>query len=456
MTHTATDAPSLRPRRVGRSRNRLLPTLLGAAAVGVLLGRFAFLENPTTLSASIDPNPTSQEQLIALEARAAATPDDPAVWQQLALIATTHGIESGDLTSFERAATAVETAEGLDPESFGTRVAHASLALTLHRFTEAAEQGQAALERNPFSTEALGILVDAHVELGNYDEAALNLQRMLDLDPGLPALARTSYLRELHGDLPGALQAMQQAEAAGAPTGYRTAVVATLAGGLHLRLGQLPAAMAAYARADRATAGFEPSKLGSATIRAVRGDVEGAIDQLAALEEPSAAAATLLGDLLRIAGRTDEAKTADDLVRAKFVAEQEVGHVTDLDVAAFEVDRSTDPAHAIQLARTAHGARPDNVSANDTLGWALTRGGHAAAAIPFVEAALRLGSVDAATRVHAAAAYLAVSDPATAERHLRVALSRPWTAFILQDEAETIAAALGVPLPADWATPTPE
>jgi tetratricopeptide (TPR) repeat protein len=425
--------------------------LLGAAAVGVLLGRFAFLDAPAVNGAvTIDPNPTGEEQLAALEERAERTPDDPAVWQQLALVATTYGIESGDLSGFQRASAAVARAEALDPDAFETHLAHASLALTLHRFTEAAEHAQAAVDRNPYSADALAMLVDAQVELGHYDDAASSLQQMLDLDPGLPALTRTSYLRELHGDLPGALQAMQLAQTASAPSGYRTAVVATLAGGLHLRLGQLPAATAAYERAEAAAPGFEPALLGSVHLQAASGDLDGAIRRLADIDDPGVAAATLLGNLLRLQGREAEARSADQLVRASFADEEQVGHVTDLDLAAFEVDRTDLPQRAIDLARIAHRIRPDNVSANDTLGWALTRAGRAAEAIPFVDAALRLGSADPASRVHAAAAYLAIDEHTTAARHLRLALDQPWTTFVLQPEVERLAAALDVPLPAAW------
>ncbi len=372
------------------------------------------------------------------------------MWQQLALVATTYGIESGDLSGFERATAAVAQAEALDPDAFETHLAQASLTLTLHRFTEAAEHAQAAVYRNRYSADALAMLVDAQVELGHYDDAASILQQMLDLDPGLPALARTSYLRELHGDLPGALQAMQQAETASAPSGYRTAVVATLAGGLHLRLGQMPAATAAYERAEKAAPGFEPALLGSVNLQAASGDVNGAIRRLTDIDGPGAAAATLLGNLLRLQGRDAEARAADQLVRANFADEEKVGHVTDLDLATFEADRTDDPQRAIDLARIAYEIRPQNVAANDTLGWALTRAARTTEAIPFIEAALRLGSTDPASQVHAAAAYLAVDDPIAAAHHLRIALDQPWTAFILQPEVERLAAALDVPLPSGW------
>jgi hypothetical protein len=57
-----------------------------------------------------------------------------------------------------------------------------------------------------------GFLTDANVELGNYKEAEEAAQRMLDLRPGnLPGVTRAAYLRELFGDVDGALELMNMA-----------------------------------------------------------------------------------------------------------------------------------------------------------------------------------------------------------------------------------------------------
>ena len=56
------------------------------------------------------------------------------------------------------------------------------------------------------------MLVDANIELGRYDDAAADLQKLLDRKPGVAALSRVSYLRELHGDVDGALSALRDAQ----------------------------------------------------------------------------------------------------------------------------------------------------------------------------------------------------------------------------------------------------
>ena len=52
----------------------------------------------------------------------------------------------------------------------------------------------------------MGVRVDALVELGRYAEAVTALQQMVDLRPDLESYSRVSYLRELHGDVPGAIE----------------------------------------------------------------------------------------------------------------------------------------------------------------------------------------------------------------------------------------------------------
>ena len=59
------------------------------------------------------------------------------------------------------------------------------------------------------------MIADAEIELGRYRDAARTIQRLVDTKPGLPAYARVSYYRELHGDVIGALRAMRYAVSAG-------------------------------------------------------------------------------------------------------------------------------------------------------------------------------------------------------------------------------------------------
>ena len=83
-----------------------------------------------------------------------------------------------------------------------------------------------------------GFLTDAEVELGKYRDAELSAQMMLDLRPGnLPGLTRAAYLRELFGDVDGALDLMNMALQSTSPTEVEDAawVITQMA---HLKLSE--------------------------------------------------------------------------------------------------------------------------------------------------------------------------------------------------------------------------
>jgi tetratricopeptide (TPR) repeat protein len=81
-----------------------------------------------------------------------------------------------------------------------------------HRFREALELARKLNRRTPDDLQVYGFIADACMELGLYKEAEQAAQWMLDLRPGnVPGLTRGAYLREIFGDLDGALDFMRQA-----------------------------------------------------------------------------------------------------------------------------------------------------------------------------------------------------------------------------------------------------
>ena len=74
------------------------------------------------------------------------------------------------------------------------------------RLPRRARAGQRARARAAGLVDVSAVLVDALVELGRYGDAERELQRWSTRKPNLAAYARVSYLRELHGDLAGAVE----------------------------------------------------------------------------------------------------------------------------------------------------------------------------------------------------------------------------------------------------------
>ena len=429
-----------------RRRRRPVPVaivVVVAVVAGIAIGRFLTYEAPADRVAS---SPSLEQGVAALEQRVAADPTDVEAWQALGIAYLQRAAEVGDPAFYDLAGRAFDRAEELAPGEPDTLLGRGALALALHRFPEALELGQQVTSALPSSADALAVLVDAQVEMGHYDDAEVSLQRMLDLRPGLPALARASYLRELHGDLAGAVEAMTRAEAAGSSP-FEISNVATLLGDLHFRLGDLEAANADYDRALRASPGTVAAEVGRARVLAAQGQVEPAVELLVEVVDrfPAPEAVILIGDLQMRLGRTAEAAESYALVEAIASLQEDAGQVVDLEMAVFGADRGDDPPAAVELARRAYEQRPDAVYAADALAWALLRAGDPSAAAAPIEQALRLGTADPLVRFHAAEVFFALGDTGRARAELQQALAgTPWFSFRHHDRALALAGELGV------------
>lgn len=437
-----------------RSRAAVIGVAVFALVVGLTAGRF--LTYRPEASATAPPPPaavTLVDRMDELERRVAQDPQDLAGWQQLGITAVQRAAESADPAFYGLAERAFDKADELRAGDPQTLLGRGSLALALHDFDTALDIGRQAVAALPANGAALGIVVDAQVELGQYDDAAQTLQLMLDASPDLPALARASYLRELHGDLEGAGQAMRQAQLAGSPAPFDQASVMALRGNLALADNDTAAAAAVFAEALELVPGLVAAEIGMARIEAIRGNAEAAVARLQVLVDrvPHPEAAALLADLQLRQGDTRAAADTDEIVRSLAALQEAQGQVVDLEMALFEADRGDDPQRAVRLARRAFDARPDNVFTADALAWSLHRAGDSQAAVPHARRALRLGTADALLHYHAAEIFAAAGKRQAAVRELRAAMSlTPWFSFGAVDDAAALAQRLDVEVPASW------
>ncbi|WP_108666811.1 tetratricopeptide repeat protein [Euzebya rosea] len=375
-----------------RTVRALLVTAAVAALVGLMVGRFlTYSDTPTVpLPTVVVPDDT---EVRSLQAAAEAAPDRAASWQALGLAATEHAITTSDPAWYAVAGDALDRAAELDPDDHFTTIASGRLALSLHDFTRARELGLSATAAAPASADAWGVLVDAHVELGDYGAAAEALDTMLSLDPDLSALARASYLRQLNGDLDGAIVAMRQAAAAGgASAGTVDPTISVLLGDLLLQRGDLAAARDAYAAAPTPA-----GAAGLARIAAAEGDLGTAERILSDLvtRTPAPPVIIALAEVQQRAGNTDGLADTIELARTVAALQVDAGQTVDLELALFEASFG-DPTRALELATLAHDARPDNVFAAGALAWANHVAGNSSAAVELAADAGRLGTIDTA------------------------------------------------------------
>jgi tetratricopeptide (TPR) repeat protein len=326
-------------------------------------------------------------------ATAAAPVDEPALAAQYLQKLR----ETGDLSYATRA----EALLRRHPDDAGAVADLGTLAASRHDFRTALRLARRARALAPGTLTAYPLLVDALVELGRFRAAERTARWFTSLRPSLPAYARISYLRELHGDLRGAASAMQLAISAGASAPENVAAVQVLHGELSRQLGRERVAARDYATALAGVPGYAPALAGRARLAAARGKLGRAIAIMRRVVArlPLPEHVVTLGELQLAAGRAAAARRTFALLAAerRLLAAAKVD--TDAETAVYEADHGS-PRRAVALARRAWAAAP-GIRAADALGSALTRSGRPREGLMWARRALRLGSLDPLLRCHA-------------------------------------------------------
>jgi tetratricopeptide (TPR) repeat protein len=386
------------------------------------------------LGGAARPTPGTDGEIARLQAAVRAAPGNPQRETELADAYLQKVRETGDVSYYARAEGLLRRAAARAPRDPDVLISQGTLALARHDFAGALELGRRARALNPDSRAADPVEVDALVELGRYRAAERALQAMVDAKPNLASYARVSYFRELHGDLGGAVTAMQRAISAGGAVRENVAYVQSLLGHLELARGDLGAARRAFDLALRGVPSYVPALAGRARLDAAHGDLDGAIRRWRPIVDrlPLPEYVVGLGEAELAAGRRADARRDLALVGAEQRLLASAGVNSDVELALYEADHG-DRARGVVLARRAYASAP-SVRSADALGWALSRAGRPEAGLRWAHRALRLGSLDAGVRFHAGMTALAAGRRDEGRRDLRLALAHglaaasPWQA----------------------------
>jgi tetratricopeptide (TPR) repeat protein len=371
---------------------------------------------------SAAPVSTTASQIVDLRTKLATKPDDPATLRDLGLALLQRVRETADPSLYAQAEQALDRARTLAPDDPLVLVGIGGLQLGKHRFAEALETAHATLALAPQLPAAKAVEVDALVELGRYDDATTAAAELISLRVDLTSLARLSYLRELHGNLDGAVAAMRQAASSPALAPENTAYVETLLGNLLVYAGQPAEATAAYDQALATVPNHAAAIAGLGRQAVGRGDLDEAIRrfQQASAILPLPEYVIALGEAQEANGDATAAKQSYDLARAETQLFVAAGVDVDLELALFEADHG-DPAKALDLAEAAYRTR-HTVRTADALAWAYHRSGRPADAARLSAEALRLGSRDPLLLYHAGIIARDAGDTADARTDLTAAL----------------------------------
>jgi tetratricopeptide (TPR) repeat protein len=413
-----------------QSKRALLGLAVALAAVaailasGLLRGDEPSAGHDVATVTSVAGTGSSTDRLIAgFQRRLKDNPEDFSSYVDLANAYLQKVRETGDPSLYAKAEDLLDRAEKLEPlnpELFATR---GILALARHDFARALEFGERALALNPESARYYGIVGDAQIELGRYEEAIASYQKMIDLRPDFSSYSRVAYARELYGDPEGAIQAMQDAVDAGAPVPENKAWAYVQLGNLRFTTGQLQEAAKDYDLATKTLPNYPPALAGQARIAAARGELEdaAALYQQAFDRMPLAEYAILLGDVYTEMGERQKAAEQYDLVRVIDKLYRANGVNTDLEIALFYADHDMKLQTSLQKARAAYEARP-SIHAADVLAWTLYKTGNYEEAQRYSSEALKLGTRDSLKLFHAGMIAKALGHDEQAQKYLQQAI----------------------------------
>lgn len=351
-------------------------------------------------------------------------PEDKKTLLQLAKTFMQEGRVTGDFSYYNKAALdMVDLVLKKDPAHLEAICLKAMIFLSQHRFSEAKELAENAQQLNPHYSFVYGLLCDANVELGQYDEAVASADKMVSTRPDIRSYSRVSYLREIHGDLPGAIEAIEMAVSAGYPGAEDKSWARMVLAHLYEDSNALDKAEEQYqlALAERPDYPFALAGLGR--IARYKKDYPKAIEYLEKAKGVMADAAFFeeLIDLYRLNGQADksdecakitiDALLSDNITAAK---DKSMGHYSDMELSHLYL-KTNQLDRALQHALAEQQRRPENIDACETLARVYFKLGKPAEAAPLLETALRTNSQKPERLVLAGQVKIALGQQAAGE-----------------------------------------
>lgn len=355
---------------------------------------------------------------------------------------------TGNYTYYDMAAMKlVDNVLEQDSNNFQALTFKAIIYLSQHHFADGLAIAQKAQKINPYNSFIYGVIVDADVEMGKYNDAVRDADKMISIRPDLRSYSRISYLREIHGDYPGAIEAMKLAVEAGVPGDDGTEWARVQLGHLYENRGYLDSAEFQYAQALEYRKGYAPAIAGLGHIAFVKKDFKNAIQYYQQAD-------TLLMDytfkenlaqLYKLTGQIKKSDSLSLLVVNKMSKDasdagsnENIGHYVDRELA-YAFLSVNDNDKALQHALAEYNRRPENIDVNEAVAWVYYKMNNFEKAISYIDVALRTDSKNPTLLCHAGLIYAKGGNTIKAKQLLADALkNNPGIDVELKTESENV------------------
>lgn len=249
---------------------------------------------------------------------------------------------------------------------FQVKSLQASVLLSQHEFEQALVAAKEGVQLYNYNAGIHGSLTDAYVELGDYKKAVETADKMMSIRPDLRSYSRISYLREIYGDIDGAIEAMKLAVTAGYPGYEQTAWARLTLGNLYENTGQLDKAEGEYTTILQNRPNYAFSVAALASIAQKRGDLEKAETLLkeACAIIPEVGFYVQLAALYQSTNRVGESQKLIKEIWEMLQDDVNSGHNMNMEYTQIYLDLVGDYDKALNYALIEYEKRPNNIDVN--------------------------------------------------------------------------------------------
>jgi tetratricopeptide (TPR) repeat protein len=367
-------------------------------------------------------------RIAAAQKELQANPKSAAALNDLAFALLRKGRDQCEEASYTEAASALDKSLKVSPANYEAEKLRVAVLLGLNDPANALKLASELNHKVPDDIAVWALLVDANVDLGNYDEAERDAQWVLDLRPGSSlGFEKAAGLRELFGDTEGAIEFLDEANRRTSQNDAdQKSWFLTQRARLILGTGNANGASQLLVEALRL---FPDSQLAEGVLAQVKIAQGSYPEALSLLEKryrrvPSPDNLYDWAAALAAAGRPGDAALQfanfEKQARADIAAREN----PTLQLISYYSDTKLNPAEALSLAATAAAKRQDSPTLA-AYAWALYRNGKFSEAKVEMDKALSVGVRNPVYFCHAASISSMAKDTASAERYAKELAGMP-------------------------------